>query len=38
MDTWQVILILSVVAIVFDSVRSTIAKAKGYTYFKGIML
>ena len=36
METWQVILIFGVLAIVFDGIWATIAKAKGYTYSKGM--
>ncbi|MBI5304977.1 MAG: hypothetical protein HY868_22790 [Chloroflexi bacterium] len=36
METWQVILVFGVLAIVFDGIWATIAKAKGYTYSKGM--
>jgi hypothetical protein len=36
METWQVILIFGVIAVVFDGTWATIAKAKGYTYSKGM--
>jgi hypothetical protein len=35
MNTWQVIAIFGVVAIAFDAIWATIARAKGYTYSKG---
>jgi hypothetical protein len=35
METWQAILIFGVIAIFFDGIWATIAKAKGYTYSKG---
>lgn len=36
MDVWQVILIFGAIAIAFDAIWATIARAKGYTYSKGM--
>ena len=36
MEVWQVILIFGIIAIVFDGIWSIVARAKGYTYSKGM--